>query len=97
MKKGAHLLTMYMKVACGIPHSIKGLNEGAEFLLVFDDGDFSENSTFTITDWFANTPKDVLAANFGVSEEAFDDIPNEQVYIIKVRFLDRLSKNNQKT
>ena len=65
----------------GIPHSIKGLNEGAEFLLVFDDGDFSENSTFTITDWFANTPKDVLAANFGVSEEAFDDIPNEQVYI----------------
>lgn len=26
----------------GIPHSIQGLEEGCEFLLVFDDGDFSE-------------------------------------------------------
>src|SRR5207247_9179662 len=27
----------------GIPHSIQGLNpDGAEFMLVFDDGDFSE-------------------------------------------------------
>ena len=29
----------------GIPHSIQGLQEGCEFLLVFDDGNFSENST----------------------------------------------------
>src|SRR5205814_2475003 len=26
----------------GIPHSIQGLEEGCEFLLVFDDGNFSE-------------------------------------------------------
>lgn len=69
----------------GIPHSIKGLESGAEFILVFDDGRFSENSTFTISDWFANTPKDVLAANFNVSEEAFDDIPDEQLFIYKGR------------
>lgn len=69
----------------GIPHSIKGLEEGAEFILVFDDGAFSENSTFTISDWFANTPKDVLAANFGVSEDAFDDIPDEQLFIYQGR------------
>lgn len=65
----------------GIPHSIKGLSEGAEFLLAFDDGAFAENSTFSITDWLAHTPKDVLAANFGVSEEEFDNIPDSQLYM----------------
>jgi oxalate decarboxylase len=59
----------------GIPHSIQGLEEGCEFLLVFDDGSFSENETFLITDWFAHTPRDVLARNFGVPESAFARIP----------------------
>ena len=59
----------------GIPHSIQGLEEGCEFLLVFDDGNFSENETFLITDWFAHTPRDVLAKNFGVAESTFDDLP----------------------
>jgi len=64
----------------GIPHSLQGLEE-CEFLLVFDDGHFSENSTFSMTDWFARTPKDVLAANFGVSESAFANIPSGERYI----------------
>jgi oxalate decarboxylase len=59
----------------GIPHSIQGLEEGCEFLLVFDDGNFSENETFLITDWFAHTPRAVLAKNFGVSEAVFDGLP----------------------
>ena len=59
----------------GIPHSIQGLEEGCEFLLVFDSGEFSENETFLITDWFKHTPRDVLAKNFGVSESAFANIP----------------------
>jgi len=29
----------------GIPHSIQGLKEGCEFLLVFDNGSFCENET----------------------------------------------------
>src|ERR671930_1130852 len=61
----------------GIPHSIQGLEQGCEFLLVFDDGNFSENETFLITDWFAHTPRDVLAKNFGVDEWAFADIPRD--------------------
>jgi len=65
----------------GIPHSIQGLEDGCEFLLVFDDGNFSDLNTFSISDWFAHTPKDVLSANFGVPISAFDHIPNEQVYI----------------
>jgi oxalate decarboxylase len=65
----------------GIPHALQGLEEGSEFVLVFDDGHFSENSTFSITDWLAHTPKDVLAANFGVSESAFANIPSGERYI----------------
>ena len=58
-----------------VPHSIQGLEEGCEFLLVFDDGNFSENETFLITDLFAHIPRDVLAKNFGVPESAFANIP----------------------
>ena len=69
----------------GIPHSIQGLQadgvDGCEFLLVFDDGAFSEDSTFLITDWLAHTPKDVLAKNFGLPESAFADIPEKELYI----------------
>lgn len=65
----------------GVPHSIQGLAEGCEFLLVFDDGSFSDLNTLSISDWFAHTPPEVLSANFGVSESAFDCIPKDQVYI----------------
>jgi oxalate decarboxylase len=58
----------------GFPHSIQAL-EDCEFLLVFDDGNFSENETFLVTDWFAHTPKHILAKNFAVPESSFDDIP----------------------
>jgi oxalate decarboxylase len=61
----------------GIPHSIQGLEDGCEFLLVFDDGDFSENETFQISDWFLHTPPAVLSKNFGVPECAFADLPHD--------------------
>jgi oxalate decarboxylase len=59
----------------GLPHSIQALRDGCEFLLVFDNGSFSENETFLITDWFAHTPRDVLAKNFGVDASAFAKLP----------------------
>src|SRR6201988_1050709 len=61
----------------GIPHSIQGLEGGGEFLLVFDDGAFSENETFLLCDWFLHTPPTVLAKNFGVPERAFARIPED--------------------
>jgi oxalate decarboxylase len=62
----------------GIPHSIQGLNpDGAEFLLVFDDGNFSEYATVLLSEWMAHTPKDVLAKNFGVPQSSFSKLPNE--------------------
>ncbi|OTQ86174.1 oxalate decarboxylase [Bacillus subtilis subsp. subtilis] len=67
----------------GLPHSIQALDEGAEFLLVFDDGSFSENSTFQLTDWLAHTPKEVIAANFGVTKEEIANLPGKEKYIFE--------------
>jgi oxalate decarboxylase len=68
----------------GIPHSIQGLNpDGAEFLLVFDDGNFSEYETVLLTDWMAHTPHDVLANNFGVSEQALEKMPKKEKFIFQ--------------
>jgi oxalate decarboxylase len=61
----------------GVPHSIQGLEEGCEFLLVFDNGNFSENETFLISDWFAHTPREVLAKNFGLPQSAFANLPTD--------------------
>jgi oxalate decarboxylase len=66
------------------PHSIQGLEEdGCEFLLVFDDAWFSEEETFLLTDWFAHTPREVLAKNFDVPEGAFARIPGKELYIFQ--------------
>jgi oxalate decarboxylase len=68
----------------GIPHSIQGLNpDGAEFLLVFDDGNFSEYATVLLSDWMAHTPRGVLAKNFGVSEQALEKMPKEELFIFQ--------------
>jgi oxalate decarboxylase len=51
----------------GVPHSIQGLGpDGCEFLLVFDDGLFSEDDTTLISDWAIHTPREVLAKNWNV-------------------------------
>jgi oxalate decarboxylase len=81
----------------GIPHSIQGLEEGCEFLLVFDDGNFSENETFLISDWFAHTPKEVLAKNFGVSESDLANIPSHQLYIFQSQVPEALLASDKVT
>ncbi|KAB1902607.1 oxalate decarboxylase family bicupin [Micromonospora sp. AMSO31t] len=65
----------------GIPHHIQALGEGVEFLLVFDDGSFSENSTFLMSDFFARTPRSVLAKNFGWSVDQLTGLPEKEKYI----------------
>ncbi|KAI0684759.1 oxalate decarboxylase [Cytidiella melzeri] len=68
----------------GVPHVLQATAhnpDGAEFLLVFDNGDFSEDSTFSLTDWLAHTPKSVLAKNFHTTVEAFSHIPGKELYI----------------
>jgi oxalate decarboxylase len=68
----------------GIPHSIQGLNpDGCEFLLVFDDGNFSEYETVLLTDWMAHTPHGVLSKNFGVSEQSLTTLPRREKFIFQ--------------
>jgi oxalate decarboxylase len=66
----------------GYPHSIQGLRpSGCEFLLVFDEGTFSEDNTFLISEWVAHTPRTVLSKNFGLGPDALVKLPKEQLYI----------------
>jgi oxalate decarboxylase len=68
----------------GIPHSIQGLNpDGCEFMLVFDDGDFSESDTVLLSDAIGHMPSEVLAKNFAVSQDAFNNVPKEELFIFQ--------------
>ncbi|MBA8903055.1 cupin domain-containing protein [Phyllobacterium sp. P30BS-XVII] len=68
----------------GLPHSLQGLGpDGAEFLLIFDNGLSSEFNTLLVTDWIAHTPPEVLAQNFGVPADAFKNIPLDNLWIFQ--------------
>jgi oxalate decarboxylase len=67
----------------GFPHSIQGLRpNGCEFLLVFDEGDFSEDGTFLLSQTVAHTPRNILAKNLGLDKETIAKlVRKEQLYI----------------
>lgn len=86
----------------GCPHSIQALDEGVEFLLVFDDGNFSENETLLLTDLMAHTPREVVAKNSGIQEEHFAKLPSHEKYIFPLdvppplgEVLSRLAKEHR--
>ncbi len=67
----------------GSPHSIQGIgDDGCEFLLVFNQGTFSEESTFLLSDWLMHTPPEVLAKNTGLSPASIAKLPKgDPLYI----------------
>lgn len=66
----------------GWGHSIEGLGpNGTRFILVFNNGEFTEQSTFSITDWIANTPMSMLKEYLGWTDQQIERLPKEQVYI----------------
>jgi oxalate decarboxylase len=80
----------------GIPHSIQGLHpDGAEFLLVFDDGNFSEYETVLLSDWMAHTPRDVVAKNFGVSQRALEKMPTKELFIFQAEVPGALAEDQR--
>jgi oxalate decarboxylase len=65
----------------GRAHMLECLgNEPTHFILIFDNGYFSEFGTFSITDWIGHAPKSLLAKNFDLPESAFDAFLSEEVY-----------------
>jgi oxalate decarboxylase len=68
----------------GFPHSIQGLEgDGCEFLLVFDEGDFSEDDTFLLSEFVAHTSPEILQKNMGWSRQEFDQLPPTELYIFE--------------
>jgi oxalate decarboxylase len=64
------------------PHSIQGLGpDGCEFLLVFDQGMFSEYTTFLLSGWLAHTPSRVLSQNLNIPESELSSLPEHGLYI----------------
>jgi oxalate decarboxylase len=53
------------------------------FILIFDNGYFSEFGTFSITDWIGHAPRPLLAKNFSVPEATFDSFPKQEVYFAR--------------
>lgn len=65
----------------GVPHSFQGLDKGAEFMLVFDQGDFDDGGTSLASEMFLRNPKEVLAKNLQAPLSDLDDLPKDQIYI----------------
>jgi oxalate decarboxylase len=57
--------------------------EPCHFILIFDNGYFSEFGTFSITDWMAHVSKPLLAKNFGLPQAVFDRFPTDEVYFAR--------------
>jgi len=53
------------------------------FVLIFDNGYFSEFGTFSVTDWVGHVPPALLARNFGVPQATFASFPKEEVYFAR--------------
>jgi oxalate decarboxylase len=68
----------------GVPHSIQGLDpDGTEFLLVFDDGNFSESETVLLSDSLAHLPPAILSRSFSVSEQTLKALPKQELFIFQ--------------
>ena len=68
----------------GHAHMLECLgNQPCHFILIFDNGYFSEFGTFSISDWIGHTPKPLLAKNFGLPESAFEGFPKDEVYFAR--------------
>lgn len=68
----------------GWGHSIQGLGpDECHFILMFDNGNFSEDHTFSITDWLASTPAKVVAQSLGISLDEVGQLPKGEAYFAK--------------
>lgn len=66
----------------GYAHAIEGTGtEPCHFILVFDNGAFSENATFSLSDWLHCTPRHIVRAHLGLSDADMDRLPKGEAYI----------------
>jgi oxalate decarboxylase len=66
----------------GHGHALQCLGpEEAHFVLVFDNGHFSEFGTFSITDWVSLVPARIASRNLGLPESTIASLPKGELYI----------------
>ena len=66
----------------GYGHMIQTLGEDeCHFILAFDNGYFSENATFSVSDWIVRTPREIVAASLGIGVGELGDLPDHEVYM----------------
>ncbi|MEW6143613.1 MAG: cupin domain-containing protein [Thermodesulfobacteriota bacterium] len=69
-------------IPMGHAHYIESIGgDECHFILAFNNGAFNEFSTFSVTAWIAQTPKEVLSKNFGLPGKLFDKFPRKEVYM----------------
>lgn len=70
----------------GHAHSLACLGDKpCHFILIFDNGYFSEFGTFSITDWLGHASKALLGKNFGLPAATFDGFPTKEAYFVRGR------------
>lgn len=80
----------------GYPHSIQGLEgDGTEFLLVFDQGDFSEDDTFLLSEFLAHTSPEIVQKNTGWTRQEWDKLPATELYIFEAPLPDSLESERK--
>jgi oxalate decarboxylase len=80
----------------GFPHSIQGLEgNGCEFLLVFDQGSFSEDTTFLLSEQLAHIPPEIIQKNMGWTRQEWDQLPSHQLYIFPAELPDSLEADKR--
>jgi oxalate decarboxylase len=65
----------------GWGHSILGTGPSeCHFILIFDNGDFAEEHTLSITDWLAHTSPEVVSQSLGLGMEWVAKLPKGEAY-----------------
>lgn len=76
VERGA-LTSPHRSFPAGVPHSIQANEDGVEFLLVFNQGGFSEDETDLVTELFLRNPLEVLAKTFRTDVSTFDNLAQD--------------------
>lgn len=79
----------------GLPHSIQGIDTDCEFLLVFNDGFFSEDNTFLLSEFLAHTPPETVQQNMGWDRQAWDRLSPTEEYIFPAPLPDSLESDKR--
>jgi oxalate decarboxylase len=78
----------------GHGHALQCLGPGdAHFILVFDDGHFSEFGTFSITDFINQMPPGIVSRNINLPKSVIADFPKGEVYITQGRIPPAVPEN----